>query len=180
MRNPRLEMKNIKCLAARVPAFTLTEVIIVMAVSSIIISAAVAFIVVVSKMAEGVLVDYRFTSSAVTAISTLENEFLRAETVKQADDGSLILQLPDGSETSLMIMPGTGIVFSGRRNDTLNVEISDWTVTGPGSISDLVTGLNIVLLDGKRELPIKVTRTYLRATEFNSQIYEDRYQKDTY
>ncbi|MDX9928258.1 MAG: prepilin-type N-terminal cleavage/methylation domain-containing protein [Bacteroidales bacterium] len=180
MKNPRSEKKINKYQVARVPAFTLTEVIIVMAVSSIIISAAVVFIVVVSNMAEGVLADYRFTSSAVTAISTLENEFLRAETVMQTDDGSLILLLPDGSETRLMIMPGTGIVFAGRRNDTLNVEISDWSVTGTGSSGDLVTGLNIVLLDGKRELPINVTRTYLRTTEFNSQIYEDRYQKDTY
>jgi prepilin-type N-terminal cleavage/methylation domain-containing protein len=157
----------------RLPAFTLTEVIIVMAVSSVIIAAAVSFIVMIGKSGEDNLNDYSFNADAITTMSILEYEFKNAETIRVEKPQSLTLYFSNGEELVLTFISGTGIVLSGQRNDTLVLDLSSWSVGMVSRREELVNRVSIEITNGRSLMLLVCIKNYSRASYFNQVIYEN-------
>lgn len=159
----------------RLPAFTLTEVIIVMAVSSVIIAAAVTFIVIIGKSGEDNLSDYNFNADALTVISILDREFRKAETISVKEEDSLILGFSNGEVLVLTLIPGTGIILSGQKSDTLKIDLISWSFgLIPGGIN-LVDGVRLEIANGRNYMMLVSVKNNARAALFNAMKHEDRY-----
>lgn len=159
------------------PAFTLTEVIIVMAVSSVIIAAAVSFIVMIGKSGEDNLNDYNYIADAITTMSILEREFENAETIRVEENESLTLYFSNGDELELTFIGGTGIVLSGHKNDTIKLNLNSWSVGMVPGRKELVCRVSIEITNGRSVMLLECFKNYSRASYFNQVIYENRYHQ---